>query len=68
MVAQSWMDGSYSEVYPNIGQDRDGMKKLFKQFSFPGGISSHVAPETPRLHTRGRRAGLLPCPRLRRGV
>lgn len=54
MVAQSWLDGSYSEVYPNIGQDKDGLKKLFKQFSFPGGISSHVAPETPgSIHEGG---------------
>lgn len=54
MVAQDWMDGSYSEVYPNIGQDKEGMKKLFKQFSFPGGISSHVAPETPgSIHEGG---------------
>lgn len=54
MVAQAWMDGSYSEVYPNISQDKDGLKKLFKQFSFPGGISSHVAPETPgSIHEGG---------------
>ena len=54
MVAESWMDGSYSEVYPNIGQDKDGLQKLFKQFSFPGGISSHVAPETPgSIHEGG---------------
>ena len=54
MVAQAWMDGTYSEVYPNIGQDKDGLKKLFKQFSFPGGISSHVAPETPgSIHEGG---------------
>lgn len=54
MVAQSWMDGSYSEVYPNIGQDKDGLQKLFKQFSFPGGISSHVAPEVPgSIHEGG---------------
>ena len=54
MVAQDWLDGSYSEVYPNIGQDLDGLKKLFKQFSFPGGISSHVAPETPgSIHEGG---------------
>ena len=54
MVAQDWMDGSYSEVYPNIAQDKDGMQKLFKQFSFPGGISSHVAPETPgSIHEGG---------------
>ncbi len=54
MVAQDWMDGSYSEVYPNVGQDKDGLQKLFKQFSFPGGISSHVAPETPgSIHEGG---------------
>ena len=54
MVAQDWLDGSYSEVYPNVGQDLDGLKKLFKQFSFPGGISSHVAPETPgSIHEGG---------------
>jgi len=47
MVAQAWMEGTYSEVYPNIGLDAEGMKRLFKQFSFPGGIPSHVAPETP---------------------
>lgn len=54
MVAQSWMDGSYSEVYPNVGRDKEGLKKLFKQFSFPGGISSHVAPEVPgSIHEGG---------------
>lgn len=54
MVAQAWMDGSYSEIYPNIGQDKDGLQKLFKQFSFPGGISSHVAPEVPgSIHEGG---------------
>lgn len=54
MVAQDWLDGSYSEVYPNISQDKDGMRKLFKQFSFPGGVSSHVAPETPgSIHEGG---------------
>ncbi|MGI6029068.1 MAG: phosphoketolase [Candidatus Heteroscillospira sp.] len=57
MVAQDWMDGSYTEVYPNVGQDLDGMKKLFKQFSFPGGISSHVAPETPGSINEGGELG-----------
>ena len=47
MVANTYLEGSYSEVYPNISRDVEGMQKLFKQFSFPGGISSHVAPETP---------------------
>ncbi len=54
MVANSWLDGSYSEFYPNISQDKVGMKALFKQFSFPGGIPSHVAPETPgSIHEGG---------------
>jgi xylulose-5-phosphate/fructose-6-phosphate phosphoketolase len=57
MVAQDWLDGSYSEVYPNIGQDLEGLKKLFKQFSFPGGISSHVAPETPGSINEGGELG-----------
>jgi len=54
MVAQDWLDGSYSETYPNITQDKEGLKKLFRQFSFPGGIPSHVAPETPgSIHEGG---------------
>lgn len=54
MIAQDWLDGSYSEIYPNISQDSAGMQKLFKQFSFPGGVSSHVAPETPgSIHEGG---------------
>lgn len=54
MVAQTYLEGSYSEVYPNITEDINGMQKLFKQFSFPGGISSHVAPETPgSIHEGG---------------
>ena len=54
MVAQDWLDGSYTEVYPNITQDEEGMRKLFKRFSFPGGIPSHVAPETPgSIHEGG---------------
>ena len=47
MVANTYLEGTYSEFYPNISQDTEGMKRLFKQFSFPGGIPSHVAPETP---------------------
>ena len=57
MVAQDWLDGSYSEVYPNISQDEEGMKKLFKQFSFPGVISSHVAPEVPGSINEGGELG-----------
>ncbi len=53
MVAQDWLDGSYSEVYPNVSQDAEGMKKLFKQFSFPGGISSATwRPRRPVPSTR----------------
>src|SRR6059036_498523 len=54
IVANTWLEGTYSETYPNISQDEEGMKKLFKQFSFPGGIPSHVAPETPgSIHEGG---------------
>jgi xylulose-5-phosphate/fructose-6-phosphate phosphoketolase len=54
LVANTYLEGTYSEVYPNISQDTEGMKKLFKQFSFPGGIPSHVAPETPgSIHEGG---------------
>ena len=53
-VTNAYLDGTYTEVYPNITQDEEGLKKLFKQFSFPGGISSHVAPETPgSIHEGG---------------
>jgi len=47
MVANTWLEGSYSEFYPRISRDEKGMRRLFKQFSFPGGVPSHVAPETP---------------------
>ncbi len=57
MVANTYLEGSYSEVYPNISRDVEGMKKLFKQFSFPGGISSHVAPETPGSINEGGELG-----------
>ncbi len=54
LVANTYLEGTYSEVYPNISPDEEGMKKLFKQFSFPGGIPSHVAPETPgSIHEGG---------------
>jgi xylulose-5-phosphate/fructose-6-phosphate phosphoketolase len=54
LVANTYLEGTYSEVYPNIGQDAEGMKNLFRQFSFPGGIPSHVAPETPgSIHEGG---------------
>ena len=57
MVAHSFLEGSYSKVYPNITEDIEGLKKLFKQFSFPGGISSHVAPETPGSINEGGELG-----------
>jgi xylulose-5-phosphate/fructose-6-phosphate phosphoketolase len=54
LVANVYLEGTYSEVYPNIARDEDGIKRLFKQFSFPGGIPSHVAPETPgSIHEGG---------------
>ena len=54
LVANTYLEGSYSERYPQISQDADGLRKLFKQFSFPGGIPSHVAPETPgSIHEGG---------------
>jgi len=54
LVANTYLEGSYSEIYPDISQDEAGMQRLFKQFSFPGGISSHVAPSTPgSIHEGG---------------
>ena len=54
LVGNTYLEGSYSEIYPNISQDEAGLKKLFTQFSFPGGISSHVAPTTPgSIHEGG---------------
>ena len=54
MVANTYLEGTYSELYPNIAQNEEGMKRLFKQFSFPGGIPSHAAPETPgSIHEGG---------------
>ena len=57
MVANAYLEGTYSEIYPNITEDKKGLKKLFKQFSFPGGISSHVAPETPGSINEGGELG-----------
>ncbi len=54
LLANVWLEGTYSEVYPSIGQDVDGMTRLFAQFSFPGGVPSHAAPETPgSIHEGG---------------
>ena len=57
MVSHAYLEGTYSEVYPNIAEDKEGLKKLFKQFSFPGGVSSHVAPETPGSINEGGELG-----------
>lgn len=57
IVANTYLEGSYTEVYPHITRDEEGLKKLFKQFSFPGGISSHVAPETPGSINEGGELG-----------
>jgi len=57
IVANTYLEGTYSEYYPNIGRDEEGMRRLFKQFSFPGGIPSHVAPETPGSINEGGELG-----------
>ena len=57
MVANSWLEGSYGEVYPDVGDDEEGMRRLFRQFSFPGGIPSHAAPETPGSINEGGELG-----------
>jgi len=57
IVANTYLEGTYSEVYPNITQDAEGMRRLFRQFSFPGGIPSHVAPETPGSINEGGELG-----------
>ena len=57
IISNVYLEGSYSEIYPNITEDEDGLKKLFKQFSFPGGVSSHVAPETPGSINEGGELG-----------
>ena len=56
-IANTYLEGSYSEVYPNISEDEDGMQKMFKQFSFPGGVPSHCAPETPGSINEGGELG-----------
>jgi xylulose-5-phosphate/fructose-6-phosphate phosphoketolase len=57
LVASTWLEGTYSEVYPHIGRDEDGLRRLFRQFSFPGGVPSHVAPETPGSINEGGELG-----------
>jgi xylulose-5-phosphate/fructose-6-phosphate phosphoketolase len=57
LVANTWLEGTYSELYPDVARDREGMKRLFRQFSFPGGIPSHTAPETPGSINEGGELG-----------
>jgi xylulose-5-phosphate/fructose-6-phosphate phosphoketolase len=57
MVANTYLEGTYSELYPDVSQDADGLKRLFKQFSFPGGIPSHASPETPGSINEGGELG-----------
>lgn len=66
IVANTYLEGSYSEIYPEISQDTDGLRKLFRQFSFPGGIPSHAAPETPgSIHEGGELGYAPPTPLVR---
>src|SRR5690349_16285603 len=57
MVANVYLEGTYSELFPNVGEDEEGLKRLFTQFSFPGGIPSHAAPETPGSINEGGELG-----------
>ena len=57
LVANTWMEGTYSELYPQVSRDREGMRRLFRQFSFPGGVPSHCAPETPGSINEGGELG-----------
>src|SRR5262245_15367171 len=57
MVANTWLEGSYSELYPDVSMDEEGMRKLFRQFSFPYGIPSHAAPQTPGSINEGGELG-----------
>ncbi len=68
VVANTYLEGTYSEVYPDISQDEEGMRRLFRQFSFPGGIPEPCRAGNAGLHPRGRRAGLCAVPCLWRGV
>ncbi|WP_297288612.1 phosphoketolase family protein [uncultured Flavonifractor sp.] len=57
VLAQTYLEGTYSEIYPNVSQDEEGMRKLFRQFSFPGGVGSHCAPNTPGSINEGGELG-----------
>ena len=62
MVANTWLEGTYSELYPTVTTDARGMTRLFRQFSFPGGIPSHAAPETPGSIHEGGGSWATRCP------
>ena len=68
IVANAYLEGTYSELYPAVSRDEAGMRELFRQFSFPGGIPSHAAPETPGSIHEGGELGYALDARLRRGV
>ena len=68
LVAAAWLEGTYSEIYPHVRDDADGVRTLFRQFSSPGGVPSHVSVQTPGSDPRGRRAGLRLGARGRCGV
>ncbi len=61
LVANTYLEGTYTEVYPHMGHDEEGLRSLFRQFSFPGGIPSHVAPETPGSINEGGELGYHSC-------
>ena len=63
-TSQSYLDGTYTETYPNITKDEAGLQKFFRQFSYPGGIPSHFAPETPGSIHAGVASWVTPCPTL----
>ena len=68
LVAHSYLEGSYTERYPDIERSRNGLQRLFRQFSWPYGIPSHVAPETPGSIHEGGELGYSLAPRLWRGI
>ena len=68
LLSNAYLEGTYSEVYPDKSEDEDGLRRFFKQFSFPGGIGSHCTPETPGSIHEGGELGYSALPRLRGGV
>ena len=68
VIANVYLEGTYSEIYSDVSEDAEGLRRLFRQFSFPGGIGSHCTPETPGSIHEGGELGYSPVARLRRGV